>query len=44
MNVVIMLLGVILISISIRGWIISDVIDDINENLEKILRGIEIDK
>lgn len=41
MNVVIMLLGVVLISISIRGWVISDAIDDINENLEKILKRMD---
>lgn len=41
MNVVIILLATILINMCIRDWIISDDIDDINENLEKILRKMD---
>lgn len=41
MNIVIILLAAILINMCIRDWIISDDIDDINENLEKILRKMD---
>ena len=41
MNIVIILLGAILVNMCIRDWIISDDIDDINENLEKILRKMD---
>lgn len=41
MNVVIILLAAILISISIWNWDIADSMDNVNENLEKILRKMD---